>query len=788
MASVADIRTYVYGATYDSWNRVRTMTYPDGEVVTYHYNAAGQVESLTSNKQGRQSVIVDRIGYDKEGHTVYTKLGNGMETTYTYDKQRERLQVMNLTADGQTVMENRYQYDAVDNILGITNAANPTSLMKLNKAKLGGRSSHTYEYDELSRLIHASGKAKHASYDMVMSFGRMSEPLTKVQKVDSTTTAKSYDFAYKYEDSNHPTAPTQIGHDHYTYDANGNPTLVTNDSANTTREMYWDEDNRLMVLSDNGKTSRYTYNAAGERIMKSYGTMEGVYINGAPQGITFHETDNFTLYPASILSVNKNRFTKHYFIGDKRVASRIGTGLFNNVYGRNGSYVTAGQQDYAERMNQIQKQKETYYKQQGIAPGVPTMKGAYGDPENTGVGYNTVITELGDHSVPEGWIQTPKHNTTEGNEPGAPISWNDPTNPENPQPGYGYVDNDTTKEETFFYHSDHLGSTSYITDSKGNITQYDAYLPYGELLVDEHSSSEDMPYKFNGKEMDAETGLYYYGARYLNPVTCLWYGVDPLAEKYKEIGSYVYCADNPINLFDPDGQKFIYNAQGKFLRKEGKDNLVYIERDGKLTQLIDHGNGMTDEQFNIAAHIVDVESSDAPNESLWIAHAANNAVDDKDVNYAHVRVKGGPRVKNHSLYEQLNDQNYSTTPASARVAYDKDYLTSSTRTTARAGIIDALQSDIDPTHGATLWDGTDFATKGLSHPKFRQYNKITIPDNIRKDYVYRNESYLQRIKSKMQVSPVFERNGIFIHDGKSTAKFSLIATGTFGRTIFWHKK
>ena len=788
MASVADIRTYVYGATYDSWNRVQTMTYPDGEVVTYHYNAAGQVERLTSNKQGRQSVIVDRIGYDKEGHTVYTKLGNGTETTYTYDKQRERLQVMNLTADGQTVMENRYQYDAVDNILGITNAANPTSLTKLNKAKLGGRSSHTYEYDELNRLIHASGKAKRASYDMVMSFGRMSEPLTKVQKVDSTTTAKSYNFSYKYEDSDHPTAPTQIGHDHYTYDANGNPTLVTNDSTNTTREMYWDEDNRLMVLSDNGKTSRYTYNAAGERIMKSYGTMEGVYINGAPQGITFHETDNFTLYPASILSVNKNRFTKHYFIGDKRVASRIGTGLFNNVYGRNGSYVTAGQQDYAERMNQIQTQKEAYYKKVGVAPGVPTEKGAYGDPENTGVGYNTVITELGDHSVPEGWIQTPKHNTTEGNEPGAPISWNDPTNPENPQPGYGYVDNDTTKEETFFYHSDHLGSTSYITDSKGNITQYDAYLPYGELLVDEHSSSEDMPYKFNGKEMDAETGLYYYGARYLNPVTCLWYGVDPLAEKYKEIGSYVYCADNPINLFDPDGQKFIYNAQGKFLRKEGKDNLVYIERDGKLTQLIDHGNGMTDEQFNIAAHIVDVESSDAPNESLWIAHAANNAVDDKDVNYAHVRVKGGPRVKNHSLYEQLNDQNYSTTPASARVAYDKDYLTSSTRTTARAGIIDALQSDIDPTHGATLWDGTDFATKGLSHPKFRQYNKITIPDNIRKDYVYRNESYLQRIKSKMQVSPVFERNGIFIHDGKSTAKFSLIATGTFGRTIFWHKK
>ena len=512
------------------------------------------MESLTSNKQGRQSVIVDRIGYDKEGHAVYTKLGNGTEATYIYDKQRERLQAMNLTADGQTVMENRYRYDAVDNILGITNAADPTSLTRLNKAKLGGRSMHTYEYDELNRLIHASGKAKRASYDMVMSFGRMSEPLTKVQKVDSTTTAKSYNFAYKYEDSNHPTAPTQIGHDHYTYDANGNPTLVTNDSANTTREMYWDEDNRLMVLSDNGKTSRYTYNAAGERIMKSYGTMEGVYINGAPQGITFHETDNFTLYPASIISINKNRFTKHYFIGDKRIASRIGTGLFNNVYGRNGSYVTAGQQDYAERMNQIQTQKEAYYKKVGVAPGVPTEKGAYGDPENTGVGYNAVLTELGNHDVPQGWIQTPRPNTTPNTNPGPPVSWNDPSNPDDPQAGYGYIPNDTTKEETFFYHSDHLGSTSYITDDHANITQYDAYLPYGELLVDEHSSSEELPYKFNGKQFDEETGLYYYGARYMNPVTSLWYGVDPKCYKNIHLGSYVYCSSNPIVRIDPNGE------------------------------------------------------------------------------------------------------------------------------------------------------------------------------------------------------------------------------------------
>ena len=493
-------------------------------------------------------------------------------------------------------MDNAYGYDVVSNVLSVVNkAAIP------EKGKAGGQMRYNYTYDALYRLSTASGTYKGAdnkaaSYTLSMGYDNMHRITSKKQHLSQTgvqfegTLNAGYELAYTYgkdagrkfqldnvRDINYrteetPTEGMNINNGHkYTYDLNGNLVYINTsrvkrdgkeDEKATEQKYRWDEDNRLMVLSDNGKTSRYTYNAAGERIMKSYGTMEGVYINGAPQGITFHETDNFTLYPASILSVNKNRFTKHYFIGDKRIASRIGTGLFNNVYGRNGSYVTAGQQDYAERMNQIQTQKEAYYKKVGVAPGVPTEKGAYGDPENTGVGYNAVLTELGNHDVPQGWIQTPRPNTTPNTNPGPPVSWNDPSNPDDPQAGYGYIPNDTTKEETFFYHSDHLGSTSYITDDHANITQYDAYLPYGELLVDEHSSSEDLPYKFNGKQFDEETGLYYYGARYMNPITSLWYGVDPLAEKYLMTGAYVYCGDNPIVLKDPDGRGWIQTKKG----------------------------------------------------------------------------------------------------------------------------------------------------------------------------------------------------------------------------------
>ena len=524
--------------------------------------------------------------YNKDGHTVYTKLGNGTETTYTYDKRRERLQEMNLTAAGTSIMHDKYQYDAVDNILGITNAVDPTRGNTNGDKKLGGAFKHSYAYDDLNRLVYASGKAKQASYSMQMTFGRMSEPLTKVQKVDSTKTAQSYDFTYKYEDSNHPTAPTQIGHEHYTYDANGNPTLVENDSLNTERRMYWDEDNRLMVLSDNGKTCRYTYNAAGERIVKSHGDLEGVYVNGAPQGIMFHETEDYTIYPAPIITVTKNRFTKHYFIGDKRIASKLGTGKFSNVYGISSNNVTAGQKDYAARMMQIEKQREEYYKSLGTPPGVPTMKGATADPDNTGYGYNTIIGELGDHSVPEGWVQHPKRNTTPGTPPGPPIQWGAPEDPDNAQPGYGYVPTDTTNiEEIFFYHSDHLGSTSYITDAKANITQFDAYLPYGELLVDEHTSSEDMPYKFNGKELDQETGLYYYGARYLNPIASIWYGVDPLAEKYIQTSAYIYGGGNPIRIIDPNGMGWVETEDKKAYwdeRVNSAEDTKFIPKGGRF--------------------------------------------------------------------------------------------------------------------------------------------------------------------------------------------------------------
>ena len=125
----------------------------------------------------------------------------------------------------------------------------------------------------------------------------------------------------------------------------------------------------------------------------------------------------------------------------------------------------------------------------------------------------------------------------------------------------------------------------------GNITQYTAYLPYGELLVDEHSSSEDLPYKFNGKELDEETGLYYYGARYLNPTTSVFLNTDRYREKYPSLSAYNYCAGNPIKYIDVNGDSLWINHKGNdYLYQDGslynKDGSLYNGKNGKLNGYI----------------------------------------------------------------------------------------------------------------------------------------------------------------------------------------------------------
>ena len=111
--------------------------------------------------------------------------------------------------------------------------------------------------------------------------------------------------------------------------------------------------------------------------------------------------------------------------------------------------------------------------------------------------------------------------------------------------------------------------------------------PFGEEMAAQHAGGDYATrYKFNGKELDPQTGYYYYGARYYDPVVSRWLSIDPLAEKYPGLSPYNYTANNPVMLVDPDGRETV--------RNEESDDIIYIGNDGKVSRVVE-----TDDPFNV---------------------------------------------------------------------------------------------------------------------------------------------------------------------------------------------
>ena len=78
-------------------------------------------------------------------------------------------------------------------------------------------------------------------------------------------------------------------------------------------------------------------------------------------------------------------------------------------------------------------------------------------------------------------------------------------------------------------------------------------MEHNQSAVNPTNNGYDNKYKFNGKELDDATGMYYYGARYYDPRISIFISVDPLAEQ--TMTPYQYVSNNPIMRIDPTGME-----------------------------------------------------------------------------------------------------------------------------------------------------------------------------------------------------------------------------------------
>jgi RHS repeat-associated protein len=111
----------------------------------------------------------------------------------------------------------------------------------------------------------------------------------------------------------------------------------------------------------------------------------------------------------------------------------------------------------------------------------------------------------------------------------------------------------TSRPKRYYYLKDHLGSVRVTVNENGDVVHYDDYYPFG-LQMPGRSLEEDGPKeRFTGHELDDETGLFYAGARYLDPVIGRWMVVDQLAGWYPSWSPYNYALNMPSGLADKSG-------------------------------------------------------------------------------------------------------------------------------------------------------------------------------------------------------------------------------------------
>ena len=610
---------------YDSLDRVTRTIYPDNDEVTYRYNARSLLEGISGGPSGS---IVSGLGYLPSAQQERIGYGNGVQTSYAYDTRARLMRLNTLSPGRGSLIDFSYDLDPVSNIRGIddrrpeslvpsgdarrnTQRFQYDNLYRLtrvqyNPSALNPQSttnSISYRYDRIGNMLSQSSDIAHLEKGVsVTDVGAMAYGGTSGRSNRNGRQPNDPPGPHALSGISNPGSP--LANRNYSYDANGNMTQI--DGLRCT----WDFLDRLVAVEDESMRAEYRYDSTGRRVIKRV----------TPRPPPAAVRPSASLYPGKYFEVrDHDQPTKYVFNGGTRVAHiigslssntriqriRLGTGwtllslaVTADDLARQLQQNVAGQPSGIGaifRWNPASGDYSAVLLGQSVPAGAVlwvksstnaalAITGAYTEPANklvpvggnyfSGAGLE-VLPLLGERagvradvalwhfdSFSQGW---------ESRLPAIPVL--DPGFPGFLSPGSAvFVQTETPRELTVpdaalrirYYHQDHIGSSSVMTDDAGALFDETAFYPFGEARHEHRLRPIEESYKFTQKERDRESGLHYFEARYLAGGLSRFLSADP---KYlnpeilsagaptdpQSLNLYAYVRNSPVKFIDPTG-------------------------------------------------------------------------------------------------------------------------------------------------------------------------------------------------------------------------------------------
>ncbi len=580
VTGVADGQSLSYSvafeSTVDEMGRGKTMTYPDGTVATRGYDDASNLASIALGGVTYASFS----GHDARGKIGrVTLMATQVATNYTYEPATGLLDTLTTSSVANPVpfLNHQYDFDPIGNVDRIVDAT-------------AGAHTTTYTYDGLNRLRRAArGDQSQFVYDFDRS-GNLTNKATFTAQGAIVQRIQTF-------------AP---GTHRITSDGAGN-TISCGARGNMRSKGPWSYEysdrNMLRVAKKNGAVvERNYYDRGGSRVLKIYYQADGTRYRTYHMGAAFEIREKVGAGGTVLAS----QTTKYLMGPDGGRFASVTTGQSLSAFA--GSMYSPNQLTYAHM--------HSWRSLSGIAGklwyGTLGILGSRHLPGLGALAALLVLAALWMRYVlgltltrMRVWARQLAHIGTERRRglPLTPCSAPERTLFVRLHPFLAHValsiafvfgivacapegmpstqllpngllfgnqaallSSDTSMGlplGTYFYHGDHLGSASAVTDATGNLVARIRYAPYGEIDQVGSTGVDTVTHKFTGQEYDPEAQLYNYGARFYDPGLGVFTTADtvvPSAYASQAYNRYMYVAGNPVNYTDPTGHSWFSRA------------------------------------------------------------------------------------------------------------------------------------------------------------------------------------------------------------------------------------